>query len=147
ENLEQRLVLSGDAVLRWNSLLLQANMIDATPALRTGSASEPGPTFSSRAAAIVQAAVYDAVNSIDGSYTPYLISVPNSGSASIDAAVAQAAHDTLVSLYPNQQASFDAALATDLAAIPAGPAKDQGIAVGQTTAAKIITVRAADESQ
>ncbi len=144
ENLEQRLVLSGDAVLRWNSLLLQANMIDATPALRTGSASEPGPTLSSRAAAIVQAAVYDAVNSIDGSYAPYLINVAGAANANVDAAVAQAAHDTLVSLYPHQQATFDAALVTDLAAIPAGPARDEGVSVGQTVASRILTMRAAD---
>src|SRR5437870_4981476 len=113
ECLEERVLLSGDAVLRWNSLLLQANLVDHTPALRTGPAQQEGPGATSRAFAIVQAAVYDAVNSIDGSYAAYLTTLPAPGDASIDAAVAAAAHDTLVSLYPNQSATFDAALTAD----------------------------------
>ena len=49
-------------------------------------------------------AMFDAVNSIDGRFTPYLTVAPNAKGASLDAAVAQAAHDTLVKLYPSQAA-------------------------------------------
>src|SRR5215467_9760439 len=87
EALEGRFVLSGDMVLRWNDALLAA--------LRTAGQS---PTPSTRSAAMVQAAVYDAVNSIDSSYMPYLAAVPAAAGASEDAAVAQAAHDALVGL-------------------------------------------------
>ena len=54
----------------------------------------------------------DAVNAILGGYKSYtnLAPVPT---ASIAAAVAQAAHDTLSALFPSQQATFDQALATD----------------------------------
>jgi len=95
--------------------------------------------------AIVQIAVYDAVNSIDGGhYRPVatLINAPTGASA--DAAVAQAAHDVLVSIVPGQQASLDAQLARSLATIPDGQATMDGIAVGQQVAAAILANRAGD---
>jgi hypothetical protein len=143
EQLEDRLVLSGDAVLRWNSVLLQADLVDNGLA---GSHDEAGPTRASRAYAIVSAAVFDAVNSIDQSYEPYLVEAPSvPAGASIDAAVARAAHDTLVAMYPHQQATFDSDLNTDLAAIPAGPAA-AGVAVGQYVASHILALRTNDGS-
>jgi hypothetical protein len=48
---------------------------------------------------------------------------PNADGASIDATVAQAAHDALVSLYPAQSVAFDAALLETLARAPDGPGK------------------------
>ena len=71
--------------------------------------------------ALVHVAMFDAVNAIDRSYEPYAADVHASRGASQEAAAAQAAHDTLVALYPARQAIFDAALAEDLAGIPAGP--------------------------
>jgi hypothetical protein len=62
----------------------------------------------------------------------------------VDAAVAQAAHDTLILVYSAQTVAFDAALTETLARIPDGPSKDQGIAVGQYVAAQIIQARASD---
>src|SRR5262245_56116782 len=91
EALEDRLVLSGDMVLRWNDALLAA--------LRTAGQS---PTVTTRFAAIVQAAVYEAVNSIDGTHNPYLADIPAPAGASEEAAAAQAAHDALVGLFPAQ---------------------------------------------
>src|SRR5581483_2017930 len=96
EALEGRDLLSGDMVLRWNSALLAA--------IRTAG---QNPTPATRTMAIVQAAVYDAVNSIDQSYTPYLALIPAPAGASEDAAAAQAAHDALAGLFPSQAAVFD----------------------------------------
>src|SRR5689334_4157589 len=90
ERLEARSLLAGDMVLQWNAVALDAVAADGTGA----PADQAGPTRGSRALAIVQAAIFDAVNSIDGSHTPYLIRVKASRGASIEAAAARAAHDT-----------------------------------------------------
>src|SRR5439155_4985081 len=103
------------------------------------------PFVFSRDAAIVSAAVYDAVNAIDRSHTPLFANVKASHGASLEAAAAQAAHDTLAALFPAQQATFDATLAADLAGIPSGRAR-QGVAVGQAVAQQILTWRSTDGS-
>src|SRR5688572_14693771 len=105
EPLENRRLLSADVVFHWNELLIQS--LPSTPA--------PVPFF--RNMALVQVAVFDAVNAIDRSYEPYAADVHASRGASKEAAAAQAAHDTLSALYPSRQAIFDAALAEDLADI------------------------------
>ena len=69
---------------------------------------------------------------------------PNANGASVDAAVGQAAHDVLVSLYPAQTVAFDTALIETLARLPDGPNKDQGVAVGQYVAAQMIQNRTND---
>src|SRR5262249_18728247 len=124
EVLKDRLVLSMDLVLRWNSVALDAVKNDFalghTP-------QNPGPTGSARALAIAQAAVYDAVNAIAQTYSSYLTDVQAKAGPSMDAAIAQAAHDTLAALFSDQKAAFDQALASDLAAIPAGQPKQDGI--------------------
>jgi hypothetical protein len=135
--------LSSDAVLRWNAVANQASAIDH--GLNYPS-QQFGPTRLSRAMAIVQIAVYDAVCAIDGTYQSYLPGLTAAPNASLDAAIAQAAHDALTALYSEQQAMFDQALATDLAAIPDGPAKTQGIAVGQQAASQILAARENDGS-
>ena len=66
--------------------------------------------MTARAFAIVSAAMYDAYNSIERMGAPFLVRVQLAGETDSDAAVAQAAHDTLVALFPSQQARFDAAL-------------------------------------
>src|SRR5262249_40928315 len=105
-----------------------------------------GPTRTSRALAIVHGAIFDAINTIDGSYTPWFVhDVHASSGASIDAAAAQAAHDTLVALYPYQRATFDQALAEDLSRAGSGGIK-QGAKVGQAVAAEILAARAHDGS-
>ena len=70
-----------DSVLDWNAILLQANADDHT----FGSPEQGGPTRTSRAMAIVHAAIFDAVNSIEPMAEPYLVQKPGKG-ASIDAA-------------------------------------------------------------
>src|SRR5262249_38703715 len=65
--------------------------------------------------------------------------------ASLDAAAAQAAHDTLAELFPAQQGTFDAALAADLASIPPGRAR-LGVAAGHEAARQILAWRSTDGS-
>jgi hypothetical protein len=145
ETLEERCLLSGDAVLVWNAYMLKANANDQDPSV-VATPDQGGPTRAARAFAIIQAGVFDAVNSIDGSYTPYVIKVPDAQGASMDAAVAQAAHDGLAALYPQQKATFDTELADYLAGIADGPAKTLGIAVGDECAEVCLANRANDGS-
>jgi hypothetical protein len=145
ESLEERCLLTGDACLLWNSYMLQAQANDYTPSI-VATPDQPGPTNTARAFAIISAGVYDAVNSIDPLYTPYLTLVPNAQGASIDAAVGTAAHDTMVALFPHQQAAIDDELTAFLAGIPDGRAKGLGIQVGSITAANILAARANDGS-
>lgn len=123
-----------DVILQWNRVLGQTLEIpDAHP-----------PTILPvRSFAMMHLAMFDAVNSIDGSYTPYLTDVPGTKNASIEAAAAQAAHNVLVDLYPNQQAFFDAELADSLAGIASNRAR-QGIRVGEIVAARMLANRAND---
>ena len=106
-----------------------------------------GPGRASRAMAIVHIAIFDAVNAITGKYSGYTSIRRWPAGASIAAAVAAAAHDTLVALYPSQAAAADAVLAEDLAALPAGTAREQGVRAGQRAAVLILALRADDGSQ
>src|SRR5262249_17644945 len=106
-----------------------------------------GPTRSSRALAIVHVAMFDAYNSIHRDFTPYLTQAPNANNASDEAAVAQAAHDTLVAMYPHQQALFDTALAQTLARVPDGTRGDRGRAVGAYVAHQILVARTGDGAE
>jgi hypothetical protein len=128
-------------VLRWNAVALEAVKNDFalghTP-------QNPGPTGSARALAIVHAAIYDAVNDITHTYSSYLTDVQAPSGASMDAAIAQAGHDTLVSLFSDQKAAIDAALTSDLAAIPAGQSKQDGINLGAFTAGRMLAARKND---
>jgi membrane-associated phospholipid phosphatase len=65
----------------------------------------------------------------------------------VDAAIAQAAHDTLAVLYPSQAVRFLALLTEDLRRIPDGRAKTDGIDLGRRAASAILTLRSNDGSQ
>jgi membrane-associated phospholipid phosphatase len=99
--------------------------------------------------AIVHIAVFDAVNAIAGGYVSYT-GLPRPGTpCSIDAAIAAAAHDTLVALYPGQQALLDARFAEDLASMAGtnGRFMSRGLDLGRRAAAAILARRAQDGSE
>jgi hypothetical protein len=123
-----------NVVLQWNRVLQQTI---STPGVH------PATIFPVRSFAMMHAAMFDAVNSIDGSYTPYLTDVPGSPHASKEAAAAKAAHDVLVALYPTRQDIFDAELANSLFGVPSNRAR-QGVRVGQIVAAQLLAARAND---
>ena len=123
-----------DVILQWNRVLMETVL---TPG------QHPATIMQVRSYAMVHAAMFDAVNSIDGSHTPYLTDVPGSQQASIEAAAAQAARDVLVGLYPTRVAVFDAELAVSLQGIEDYRAQ-QGIRVGQIVAERMLAARAND---
>ena len=137
--------LLDDPVLRWNAVALQAVKEDHSGTF--GVPEQGGPGKTSRALAIVHAAIYDAVNSIDRTHERYLTLVQiGNASASMDAAVAVAAHQTLVALYSNQTSVFDATLTDHLVLIPNGPEKDLGTIIGHIVASAILETRENDNS-
>jgi vanadium-dependent haloperoxidase-like protein len=139
-----------DAVRRWNEIAIDASGLDHTP-LASGETrifgEQLGPTRASRAMAIVHIAVFDAVIAITGGYRSYTEISPGSKDSSVHVAVAQAAHDTLVALFPSQQSNFDTELAQELKLIKDGRAKNNGIDVGRRAAAAILQLRANDGSE
>jgi hypothetical protein len=103
------------------------------------------PTTTARSFAMVQGAVYDAVNAIAGTpYEPYLVAPRTRPGDSTPAAVAAAAYRVLLSLLPAQADALRAQYDEFLAAIPDGRAKRGGIAVGEETAAAMIASRVND---
>jgi membrane-associated phospholipid phosphatase len=127
----------GQPVIDWNQALLS---IVNTPG------AQPANVQPTRNFAILHAAIYDAVNSIDRTHEPYLISVQAPRSASETAAADAAAHTALVGLYPAQQSSLDAEYTAELAKVPDGPAKDKGVRVGEQVAGDLLAIRATDGS-
>lgn len=103
-----------------------------------------GPCKAARAMAIVHLAIFEAVNSI----TPVAASAFNitavSSTASREAAIAQALHDTLYHLFPKQRTTIDAELVAQLSTIAAGASKTAGIAAGAVAAERILFLRSTD---
>ena len=129
---------SSNPVLQWNKALLVI--------VRTHGA-QPATIHPTRSFAIMHAAIYDAVNAIDGTHEPYLVPLTGvSRLASQDAAAAAAAHEVLVQLYPAFQTMLDTQLQESLAPIPDGADKTEGISVGQTVADTILALRSNDGS-
>ena len=133
-----------DEVTAWNETLFRSALVAVTSPLNVG-----------RFAALVQAAVFDAVNGIDRRYTPIHVAPAGPAGASRAAAAAQAAYVILSKGYgqggvftpPNQQATLDADLTASLARIAA---RDNAASIasgrtwGQTVADAIWTWRLTD---
>lgn len=137
ESLETRELMAGDAVLTWNEHLAEVVQTDTA---------QMGPTRSSRAYAMMHIAIYDAVNAIDQTHTPFAMTTVGSPTASIDAAVAAAARNVINALYPNQQATVDGWYAAELAAVPDGQDEDDGVALGEEAANLCLDMRELDGS-
>ena len=125
---------SPDIVLEWNRILLTTL---ATPGAL------PPSVFFTRPLALMHVAVFDALNSFDRVYLPYLDRVSVPAGASRDAAVAQAAHDVLVAMFPGQASIYDAALAEQLTRLPTAAAQE-GARVGAAAARAILELRRHD---
>ena len=123
-------------VVQWNRTLL---VIVRTPG------AQPATIHPTRSFAIMHAAIYDAVNAIDGTHKPYLVRLSASHFASQEAAAAAAAHEVLVKLYPSFQTTLDTQFQQALAQLPKGGQAD-GIKIGNTVADRILALRANDGS-
>src|SRR5690242_21767270 len=121
----------------WNEVAVNASGLDHTPVAAGENrvfGEQLGPGRASRAIAIVHIAVFETVNAIEGGYQSYVGLAPAQRGTSLQAAVAQAAHDTLAALFPSQAPSFDSQLADDLSIIQEGSMKNNGIALGKRAA-------------
>jgi hypothetical protein len=139
-----------DAIHHWNQIAIDSSGFDHTPVGEGDPrifGEQIGPGRSSRAMAIVHIAIFDAVNAIAKRYRSYTGIADAVPGASMDAAIAQAAHDTLVAMFPSQKAHCDALLAAELAKIRDGGGKTEGIRVGQRAARAILARTANDGSQ
>jgi hypothetical protein len=132
-----------DAVLQWNDIAVRT-LTTQSPALN--------PFAQARFAAIVQLAVFEAVNTITGQYNGYLgsaaapdgLAISAPPGASPEAAAATAAYRVLITFFPASAAALNADYAASLAAIPAGAAKTNGIAAGEAAAAALMALREGD---
>jgi hypothetical protein len=123
-----------DAVTDWNAIAVQTINAATNPT--------HGAPLAFTDIAIVQAAVYDAVQAIEKRYKPYHVVIPGA-SGSSEAAAAKAAHDVLVSLFSAQKNSLDMKYAQYLVDHGLSP-NDPGVDVGATAAAGILALRAND---
>ena len=102
------------------------------------------PPPAERVIAMTQVAMFDAVNSIERKYTPYLVQFPAEAGTSREAAAAAAAGTVLAGINPQAKDEMTAALASYLAAMPDSPAKTAGIKLGEAVAAKVLEARQND---
>jgi hypothetical protein len=130
---------SPDAVLEWNAIMNRAVLTAAT-----------SPLISSRVTALVESAVFDAVNGIERRYRPIHIRPDAPPRASARAAAIQAAYAMLIKIYPAQAGTLTPRRDASIAAIATGPGAnrgdriDQGIAWGQDVADRMWAWRDAD---
>jgi hypothetical protein len=128
-----------DEVTDWNVIMFQAAHAAGT-----------SPIVTTRVVAIVQAAVFDAVNGIERRYTPIHVTAVAPRGASQRAAAVEAAYASLVLLYPSQKTTFDDKRAISLAGIASGAAAEnsesieRGINWGDQVAAAIWAWRSTD---
>lgn len=123
-----------DAVLEWNRITFDL-LLEAPPPIQM------------RFGAIVQLAVFEAVNSVSGEYRS-TVDVPRSApDASAPAAAVGAAHRVLRTYFPERGSEFDVARDRSLARIPAGPARDAGIAAGEAAAIAVMASRENDGAE
>jgi hypothetical protein len=135
-------VARANAVIDWN--LIASNAIVVT-------AGQP-PPVSALSFAMVQGAVYDAVNAIDRGYQPYLVQPPSNPTDSKEAAAATAAYrvlvgfDDLAGLFPQQQPTLQPIYDAYIAGLPDNPpgSRTNGVTIGETTARAMLTNRQND---
>ena len=123
-----------DTVTDWNAI--------ATTAIVTTAAQSP--QASTLSFAMVQGAVYDAVNAIDRGHRPYLVAPRAKRSDSKEAAAATAAFRVLAALFPSQLPTLQPLYDASLAAVPDGRRERGGIAAGDAAAAAMLAARAND---
>jgi len=129
--------ISGASVIAWNQELVK---IVLTPG------AQPATIHPTRSYAILHAAINDAVASITRDASPLLVSVKAPRGARPDAAAIEAGRATLAAMYPGFKGELAQLADAQLATIPNGADKQQGIQVGDAVAAKVLQLRANDGS-
>ena len=96
---------------------------------------------------MVHVAMFEAINSIAGKYTPYKAIIPAPPGSSQEAAAAAAAHGILVNICPEMKDAYDGALKKSLASVKDSVARENGAAVGRKAAENILAARAKANSK
>ena len=99
--------VSADVIADWNE-----------NAVSFGVMHNIGPPPAERIIAMVHIAMFDAINSIERKYRPYLVQLPATPTTSKEAAAATAAGTILVGINPQAQVTMKSLLDSYLAAIP-----------------------------
>ena len=120
-----------------------ANVVTDWDAIGVGYASPPAPA-AHREMAILHAAMFDAVNSIERRYRPYLVQFSPPAGTSPDAAAAAAAGAVLKALHPEKADEIGSRLSSSLAAIPDGKGKTDGVELGGAVAVRLLMERSSD---
>jgi hypothetical protein len=102
-----------------------------------------GPPSAERTIAMMHGAMFDAVNSIDRKYRPYLIQISTKAGTSREAAAATAAGSILAAVDPPTATNVKSMLAVYLDNSPTA-GKAEGIKLGERVAAKVIEARIQD---
>ncbi|MFN0010474.1 MAG: vanadium-dependent haloperoxidase [Phycisphaerales bacterium] len=128
-----------DVVTAWNDAYQQAIRVTGLPV--------GGPGEVARAGAMMHGAMFDALNAIEGGYNGYLWNTPSVVQTNKNAAMATAAHAVATNVYGASAATVaaaDALYAGQMAAIPDGPAKSAGVALGSAVAGQYMARAATD---
>jgi hypothetical protein len=135
-------VARADAVTDWNEIASTAIVVTAA---------QP-PPVAALSFAMVQGAVYDAVNAIDRGHQPYLVQPPSNPTDSKEAATAAAAFrvlvgfDDLPGLFPLQLPTLQPQYDAYIARLPDDPpgSRAAGVTIGETTARAMLIDRQND---
>jgi hypothetical protein len=126
---------SADVLNDWTDVCTQAVVAAKQPAF-----------VQTRTLAMVQLAMFEAIDAIDGTYASYVPTAraATDATSSREAAAATAAHDVLVAVIPEQKAAIDPALDRSLAEVGDAKARTNGAALGRRVAAAVVALRATD---
>lgn len=133
--------VKADIVLDWNAMLCHAVQEDGI--LNNPAKADPG--WSTRAAAMMNGAIYDAFQAVERTHQPFSYTQMDL-TASKEAAAVQAAYEILLDCYPLRSAMLEHARTVSMSNIADGAAKTAGIALGQSIAQHYTSMRAADNS-
>ena len=126
------------------SLSARANVITDWDETATTIVTSMPPYTAQRLMGMVDVAMFDAVNSIERRYQPYLVQLTADPATSKEAAAAAAAATVLATIDPKTANDVKAALTTYLGSIPDGQAKSDGVKLGEAIATKVLEARAND---
>jgi len=122
-----------DVVTDWNDVGLQRLL-----------AARQSPPEGARTLAMMHVAMFDAINAVQPRYVSYAFKGKAPAGASAEAAGAAAARTVLLKLFPEQKDAIEQAWSSSIAAIPEGPGKTAGVALGEQVGGECIAMREKD---